>query len=167
MFGGSFRAELAARGAFIADARQSAARESNAIRLHMLARDTKDARDQLDALTRTDVLSIANMIEEVGKAAGIKVKIGDVLSGSSIQSPTVPSAPADPNALALHDTVFLIETDGSFPSLMHAVVLLEQLPLISSIQDLELRRTSITSGGGGMWHATIHIHALSTTLIPA
>lgn len=161
-FNGSLGATRAVRETVLANTQQSAVRESGAIRLHMLARDTKDARDQLDALTRTDVLSIANMIDDVGRTAGVKMKIGDVLSGPSTQTPAGPRAPA------LHDVVFLVEADGAFPSLMHAILLLEQLPLFSSVQDLELRRApAAVSGAGGTWRASIHLRALSTTLIPS
>ncbi len=108
------------------------ARESAALRLHALARDTKKARTELDDLTRSEVLTVADIIEGVGKSAGLKVKIGGATSESSVEkSDGVPS---------LRAINFQVDAEGAFSAVMHAAALFENLPVLSSVENLELAR---------------------------
>lgn len=121
------------RSSLANDAEAIAARETAELRLHALARDTKSAREQMDFLAKTEILRIADMIEGVGKFAGVEIKI----SGASPE-PTQPQTNGKTPSPRAVD--FLVETEGTFASLMHAAALLENLPAISSVQNLELER---------------------------
>ena len=115
------------------DAEAITARESTALRLHALARDTKNERDRLDSLASAEVLEIADIIEGVGESAGVKVKIGGAVPEISSQQ----SAGGAPSLSAIG---FQVEAEGAFPAVMHAAMLFENLPVLSSVQSLELTR---------------------------
>lgn len=106
-------------------------RQSVSLRLRSLTRETKSARDRLDSLAGSEVLGIANIIEGVGKSTGVPVKISGAIQSS-------PSPKAKTPAPILHPIVLIVEAEGSFASLMHTAQLLENLPILSSLQSLEL-----------------------------
>ncbi|GEM_PF-1076062 len=156
-FAWTIQAEMSTRSSQAADARNTATLEDATIRLHALARDTKDLRDQLDSLAQTDVLTVVNTIESVGQVTGVAVKIGDVV-------PTAAAPATDPNAPTLYEATFVVETDGSFQALMRTAALFEHLPLLSSVDNLELERVSSDpQGKSGTWHGTARIRVLSTS----
>lgn len=144
----------------ITDAEETAARESASIRLHALARDTQNLREQLDGLAQVDALEVANMIEGVGKLAGVKVKIGNVLAESAKQGSTLTTP-------TLREINFFVETEGSFAALMHATALFETLPVPSVIKSTEFKRAlssaSKSQSQVGAWNATTHILVLSAS----
>lgn len=133
MFTWTIFTEESERSALAGDAEAVAARETASLRLHALARDTKSAREELDALTKTEVLDIADMIEGVGKSTGVKIKINGAEPESIQQQPNA-------KVQALHAINFIVETEGAFTPLMHTVVLFENLPVLSSVQSLEFER---------------------------
>ena len=162
MFLSSIRVELDARGAQLAGAQDVTARENASMRLHALARNTKDLRAQLDGLAQIDVLGIANMVESVGKIAGVKIKIGGALSGTMNEPQNAGSVPA------LNSLRFVVTTEGSFSALMHTAALLESLPMLSSIEQLDLERTPSTGALESrslIWRMTTNIRVLSAANI--
>lgn len=153
-----------AREASAADAESAAEREIATLRLHSLARDTKNDRDQLDILTLADVLGIANMIEEVGGYAGVTVKISGATSESAGGQAKLPPGKSAPAIRAIN---FIAEAEGTFSSLMHAVQLFENLPAIASVQNVELERIQDTAAGSSKsktprWRLSARIQVMTT-----
>jgi len=142
-----------------ADAQSVSEREIANIRLHALVRDTENLRTQLEGLARADVIGIANTIDSIGKIAGVTLKIGAATPESTVQKRgTV-------NTSVLHAVGFVIEADGTFPSLMHAAALLESLPTLSSVQGMEFEHTPLSgssaSAKSAPWHLTARIRVLT------
>lgn len=141
----------------MSDAEAATARESAALRLHALARDTKSAREKLDALTNAEVLQIADLIEGVGKSAGVKIKINGADPESSQQTS---------KAQTIHAINFQVETEGAFASLMHAAALFENLPVLSSVQNLEFERVQNSEGSSkgkkALWRLNAKIKVMTT-----
>lgn len=159
MFALAIQSQKDASFSHVTDADAALARESAALRLHALSRDTKDARAQLDELVQADFLAIADTIEGVGKISGVKIKIG----GAAPESGQQPQALNSP---ALNAVDFVVEAEGSFAKLMHTVALFETLPVLSSIQNLELERVSVSSEAGASkkaaWRLSGRIKVLTT-----
>lgn len=162
MFLSSIWSEHDARTLRMTDAQEAAARESTSIRLHALARDTKGLRDQLEGLAHVDVLDVANTIQNAGKLAGVKIKIGNVLSSSATQDDAQ-------NPPALNEIDFLVEAEGSFAALTRATALFETLPIPSFLKSVELERelssNSESKEQDGMWRMMAHILVLSSSNI--
>lgn len=141
-----------------ADVQSASERDIAAFRLHALARDTENQRVQLENLTRSDVVSVANMIDGIGKIAGVQLKIG----GANPES--LPKKKGSNDTLALNAVGFVVEADGTFASVMHAAALLESLPVLSSIQNLEFERPLLSSDSKSAkpstWHLTARIRVL-------
>jgi len=135
-------------------------REMEAIRLHALVRDTKNLRAQLDGLTRTDVIGVANIIESIGKIVGAKVKIG------AATPEAIEQKGSSNNTSGLRAVSFVVESEGTFASLMNTAALLETLPMISSIQGMEIERAPLSSGPNStkqvMWRLVAHIRVLTS-----
>jgi len=145
-----------------ADAQSISEREMANIRLHALARDTENLRTQLEGISRVDVIGIADTIDSIGKIAGVTLKIGAATPESNAQRRDTESTP-------LHAVGFVVEADGTFPSLMHTTALLETLPSLSSVQSLEFEHVPVSGGSASakaaLWHLTAHIRVLTAVNI--
>ncbi|MCR4281192.1 MAG: hypothetical protein NUV88_02580 [Candidatus Kaiserbacteria bacterium] len=134
-------------------------RQSASLRLHSLARETKSARDRLDSLTGSEVLGIANIIEGIGKSTGVAVTISGAIQSS-------PAPKSKTTSSILHPIILIIEAEGSFASLMHTAELLENLPILSSLQSLELDYTQNYSGSvktkKQVWRLSARIQIMTT-----
>lgn len=159
MFAWAIFMQESERSSLASDTEAAAARETAELRLHALARDTKSAREQMDVLAKTEVLRIADMIEEVGKFAGVEVKINGA-SPEPAQPQTNGKTPV-PRAVD-----FMVESKGTFASLMHAAALFENIPAISSVQNLELERVqnydSSPKNKTPFWRLNARIKILTT-----
>ena len=160
MFAWNIWNEKASISSSTSDAETVTERQSASLRLHSLARETKSARDRLNSLTGSEVLGIANIIEGVGKSTGVPVTI----SGATQSSPSPKSkAPAS----ILHPIVFVVEAEGSFASLMHTTQLLENLPILSSLQSLELNYVQTYSDSvktkKQAWRLSARIQVMTTS----
>lgn len=142
-----------------ADLQSVSARDIASIKTHALARDTKDFRDQLDGITHSDVIGIADTLESVGRIAGVTLNIGSAAQELEKKKSTDSTA-------ALHAVSFVVEAAGTFSSVMHAAALLENLPLVSSVQDMEFENVAALSGSGSAkstaWHVTARIRVVTT-----
>lgn len=155
LFAFSIRSQQEARFADATESETAAARESTALRLHALVRDTKSAREQLDDLTRADFLSIADTIEGVGKVTGAKLKISGALPA--------PGDREQSGGTTLNETDFIVEAEGSFSALMHTAVLFENLPILSSMRSLEFQKTAVAGDGKkpAAWRLSARIRVLT------
>ena len=143
-----------------AQAQQASADQESLLRLHSLAIDTKDERAQLDALTHTDVVSIVNMIEAAGKSAGVNVQVSDALPVAT------PKAVSDKSTPPLQAVDFVLAAQGKFSALIGAIQLIENLPVPSSINQLDIALTLDVQGAstsGGPWHMSVRLRVLTSS----
>lgn len=154
LFAWTISVDEAARSASAGDEQKAVVTNAVALRMHALAQETAGDGETLKKLLNVDVVSASYMIEEVGKIAGVAVKLSD----------------AQPeNAQAADGSVakavgFVVAADGKFPALMHAARLFETLPIPSSVTRLDIERTPQPSGKpSGIWHMNVYIRVLTTS----
>lgn len=127
-----------------------------AVRLHAIVQDTAAQRAQLDSALRVDVVSVVDMIEAAGKAAGVNIAV------SNAQPESAPSPKATRGSQVMA-TGFAIEAEGKFPALMHAVQLFETLPVPSKLERLDIEHMASTSSRAShTWHMSAYIRVLTT-----
>jgi len=132
---------------------ESESREATALRLHSIVQDTESERAQLDSLVTVDVVSVVDMLEETGKAAGVKVTVINVL-------PEGVAAIGAGNANIVA-TGFVIEAHGRFSALMHVLQLLETLPIPSTLGRLDIELVPNPSGSSSTWGMNAYIRVLT------
>ncbi len=141
----------------VADAREvqlAAVMNAQAARTRALALDTAPQGAELKALLDVDIVSASYTIEEVGRAAGVKVKLGDAQPEGNLVS----------DGLPLKAVGFIVTADGKFPALLHAARLLEALPIPSSVTRLDIERAPKSSGtASNLWHMNVYIRVLTTS----
>ena len=135
---------------------ESADKQALAVRTHALMADTVQERTQLGALLTVDVVSVANMIEAAGKAAGVTVKLGDAVPEN---------APAAQGGLSIQAIGFVVEAQGKFPALMRALELFETLPIPSTLTRFDMQKVPDSSGAPSVWHMSAYIRVLTTSNI--
>ena len=158
MYDSWISAQLEARSSQTTDVQTTSERDIAAVRLHALARDTENQRAQLDSLTHADVISVADTIEGIGKISGVQLKIGAATPESTAQKKS------EGKTAALNVVGFVIEADGTFAAVMQAAALLESLPILSSIQNLEFERVmafSDSKSAKSTWHLTARIRVVT------
>ncbi|KKW19286.1 MAG: hypothetical protein UY63_C0017G0063 [Parcubacteria group bacterium GW2011_GWA2_51_10] len=157
------RVQHAARSEALERAQAETVTEESSMVFQALARDTKDLRKQLDDMTRVDVLDAAGLIESVGDAAGVAIKI----NAASLE----PVDGEESEDAELRAVSFLVEAEGSFAALMRTAELFETLPLPSSVQNLELERAlSLNESAGktvALWRLTARISVFTSSEIPS
>ncbi len=141
----------------VADAREAqmiTVSNAHAVRTRALALDTVEEGAKLKALLDVDVVSAAYMIEEVGKIAGVTVKLSDA-------QPETTSASGD---LAVKAVGFVVTADGTFSALLRAARLLETLPIPSSVTRLDIENAPKAAGNASSpWHMSVYIRVLTTS----
>lgn len=141
----------------LADAREAqmaTIANAHAVRTHALALDTAKEREQLKTLLGVDVVSAAYMIEGVGRASGVAVKLGDAL----------PEGAQASEGFAPKTVGFVVRADGKFSALMRAARLFETLPIPSSVTRVDIERAPRSSGDkSNLWHMNVYIRILTTS----
>ncbi len=128
-----------------------------ATRLHSLVRETAAERAQLDSALRVDIVSIVDLIEAAGKAAGVVVIVSDV-------QPENVSLPQVAGGRKVSVTGFVVGAQGKFSLLMHVVQLLETLPVPSSIGRLDIEhKVSASPGVPDTWQMNAYIRVLTAS----
>ena len=123
-------------------------------RLSALATDTQSNRAELESLVARDVVSIITMLEEAGKPLRLSVLVNDAQSAGVAQE--------IPGGGALNAVTFLVESQGSYASLMRLETLFENLPLVSTVDGVELQELQDSSIP---WHLTARIRVYTTASI--
>jgi hypothetical protein len=157
MYDSWISAQLEARSSQTTDVQSVSEKEVAAVRLHVLARDTANQRTQLDSLTNTDIISVADIIEGIGKIAVVQLKIGAATPETTVQKKGAANTPAS------SIVGFVVEASGAFASVMHAAALLESLPVPSSVQNLEFENimsSSDAKSSKSTWHLTARVRVL-------
>lgn len=122
-------------------------------RIDALAQSTKEKREALSAIAGADVVSIIDMIDAAGKTAGITAKVSDAAVSGSQQ--------LGKNGDSLRGVVFNVQGAGTFTQVMHAASLYEKLPLLSSIDQMDIERSQSSDPKAAPWQITIRIRVLT------
>ena len=141
-----------AQSASNADTR--AVRQETALRTQALAKDTESERSQLASIAQQDPLSLVDTIESVGTAVGVTIQLSNAQPDSD---------PSDLLAQGVRPVEFIVDSEGSFPALMHASELLESLPMPSFVSQMQIIRLQNTpQETSARWHMTTYLHVLTT-----
>lgn len=125
-------------------------------RVQALADSTEEKRNALAALAGVDVVSIIDVIDAVGKASGIDAKVSDAAVSGTQQ--------LGKNGDTLRGLVFNVQGTGSFEQVMHAAQLYERLPLLATLDQLDIEKIQTTDKKAPQWHIAVRIRV--QTLIP-
>ncbi len=144
------------RAADARDAQLTAVKNAQSVRTHALVVDAAPDNAKLKELLNVDVVSASYMIEGVGRAAGVKMRLSDAQ----------PEGEVGTDILPLRAVGFVVTADGKFPELLHAVRLFESLPIPSSVTRLDIERAPKSPGTpSGLWHLNVHIRVITTAQI--
>jgi Tfp pilus assembly protein PilO len=113
---------------------------------------TKDQRASIDALVGMDIVSIVNTIEDTGIVAGVGAK--------------VINAESDVNVIkigneSLRAVLFRVEATGSYAALAHLVELYERLPMLASIDQIDIERQG--DARAGTWNMIVRIRVFTNS----
>ncbi|MBI4093482.1 hypothetical protein HY417_00815 [Candidatus Kaiserbacteria bacterium] len=140
----------------LAGMEQQTAEQATTLRFHALARETKDDRSHLDALSSFDLAEILDAIEALARDAGLPVEI--------TQAPSITSSESSP----IRTASFSIEAQGTFAEVARVVALLETMPIPSSLDEVRLERVAgEASTARRAWRAITTVRFLTTADIPA
>lgn len=147
--------EAEAHRSTIAGMEQKTAENAFSLRLHALARETKNERSRLEEISRTDLAGILDGIERLSKDSGIPMEITQAPSISRMESSTM-------RVLSLS-----VEALGTFAQVARAVALLETIPIPSTVDELRFERTAGAEGAArSSWRMIASVRFLTTADIP-
>ncbi len=150
--GSSLQSSAAHRADELKTARQQSNRTAFGDRLRVLAAETKAEREQLERIAGMEIISIVNMIENAGRAAGVPATVSDALP----ETPAI-DLPAEKRLVPV---AFVVKSSGSFVDIIHMVELLELLPLPSAVSQMELERDK-----DGTWIANIKVRVFTAASV--
>jgi hypothetical protein len=132
------------------------AREMAQSRLRSLIAETTDPRATLTAVVKADVIESAKVIESVGPAAQVEIKVANA---TKVGRSSTGAAAAHP----LHTIEYSVETSGPFQNIVKAATLLDALPLPSHAVRFEMSRDPMDPSGktAPSWHLSARIHLLT------
>lgn len=147
--------DAAARASTASSAQTQSDRAAYTRRVASLVSETRSERDVLEKVSGMNIVSIVTLIESVGARTGISVKVNNAQpQGGAVSLP----------GGSLSKFVFAIEADGSFAQIMRTVQSLEDLPLPSSVEQLEImKNNSSGSGNDRGWHLNARISVFTTS----
>lgn len=126
-------------------------------RLHVLASGNLERSSKLDAIVASEVHVIIDTIRSVGTSAGVPVKISGALPAS------VPKGQKD-----MHAVAFVLESTGSFSSMMRVLALFDTLPLPSSIELVDLSREAAPpppARPSQVWRLNLKLRVITTAAV--
>lgn len=128
-------------------------------KVEALAQNTKEKRDELAKIAGADVVVVVDAIDAAGKAAGIDAKVSDASVAGSQQ--------LGKNGDTLRGVVFTVQAAGSFAQIMHAVSLYEKLPLLSTVEQLDIEKVQSSDPKSASWRmlARIRVQTLLSVSI--
>jgi hypothetical protein len=130
------------------------AQQQNAVETTALAADTAAERASLDGEVATDVVGIANQIQNAGKAAGVTTDIGSASTNGATNMTS-----------STTELVFVVQSAGTFAQVWRAAQLFETLPLPSSVQELDFSQSPSDAGKSSIWQLTAHIEVLTSSQV--
>lgn len=150
----SIRGEAASSASTAESADQQLDRLAYTQRLSSLVATTADERALLDSFAQLDVVSIVKTMEAAGKSMHVNVQVNDA-------QPEI-GAQALPGGGNLQPVGFVVEARGTFSSLMRVTALFEHLPLVSSVEQVELEYLGTSGAGVLPWHLTLRVRVYTT-----
>lgn len=145
---GAIQSAAESRANAASDAERQLDKSAYSQRVHAIATDTKDERDQLDSYAHLDIVSTVQMLEDTGKSAGVTANVTDALPSGDAQDL--------PGGEKLQTVSFSLLADGTYQNLIRAAMLYEQLPLASHVVQLDIERAD-AKDAKAPWHMTIRI----------
>ncbi len=118
-------------------------------RVQALAESTKDKRAELSAIAGADVVPIIDLIDAAGKSAAIQATVSDAAVTGTQQ--------LDKSGDTLRAVVFNVQGSGTFVQVMHAAELYEKLPLLSSIDQMDIEKVQSSDPKLPPWHISVRI----------
>lgn len=136
------------------------AREAAQARVRSLAAETEHKRAALAKYVVVDPIEATKMIESVGVAARVTLRVNDV-------SPETIPLPPGSGARPLKAVGFLIEATGSFSAIMKAARLLETLPLPTAVRQLDIAQVPADQNAKGppLWRLNMRIRLLTDSTL--
>jgi hypothetical protein len=133
------------------------AREAAQSRLRSLIVETTAARAELATVAKADVIESAKVIESVGPAAQVDIKVANATKVGRASSAAAAAAHQ------LHTVEYSVETTGQFQNVVKAAMLLDALPLPARVARFELSRDPLDPSGKSApsWHLSARIHLLT------
>ena len=133
---------------------QSAKLQISAARIKALANETTETRTALDEVTSVDILSAVKTIEGAGKSIGLSVHIVSASPSGAFSKTNT-----------LHTVSFALESQGSYSSIVRLMKLFESLPLLSMIENVELRSESDPSKPDpkALWHLDLRLKLFTSS----
>ncbi len=123
-------------------------------RVQSLAATTDGERTRLNAILGVDLVTMINTIEAAGNSAGVQSKVSDAaLSG------TQPVQNGEP----VRGVVFSVQASGSYAQVMRAAKLYEALPLLSTVDQMEIERVQSGESKTAVWNMLVRIRVLTTS----
>ena len=149
----------AARVSSEATALEEASKFEVDLRIRALARETREARNALESIARTEVISIVEAVEAVGDDAGVRFEILQVAAGTPIPA-------AAPEVPTIRPVNIVVTAQGTFPKLVHAATLLHALPLPSEVYQMQFERIPPEAGGSaggsaGGWRFVVRVRVFT------
>lgn len=138
----------------IAEVAQESGKIAADARLHALASGSMERSAKLDTIFAPEVSSIIGTIRSVGISAGVPIKINAALPA------LMPKSQKD-----IHAVAFVIESSGSFATMMQVLALFETLPIPSSIEVVDLSQSSQSVPNARVarpWNMSIKLRVLTT-----
>ena len=134
---------------------QHSIRQTNKMRVHSLARETSLDRGALDILVTNDVLQMISVIERVGVDSGVEIEIGQSLAAlpGTIEQP-------------LNTVGFVVQADGTYTALVHAVELFHSLPQPSVVDQVQLEFAE-DEGKAGVWKLSVRPRCFTISELPS
>ena len=152
----SIQTQAQASATDVAQSQYQLDRVAYAQRISALAADTKDERQRLDSLVQSDLVSIVGIIEEAGKNARIKATVSDALPDASQREL--------PGGALLQVVSFVVQAQGTFSDMIKLAGIFERLPLVSSIESIDLERATGGDPKVSLWHLTTRIRVMTTSI---
>ena len=122
-------------------------------KVEALSEVTAEKRTQLTTLAGADVVSIIDIIDAAGKSAGVVAKVSDASVAGTVA--------VGKNGDTLRAVVFSVQGDGTITQVMHAAQLYERLPLLSSIEQIDIAKNQSSDSKAPPWHITVSIKVLT------
>ena len=127
-------------------------------RLHVIATSNAENAVLLDQILSPDVPTMIAAIKSIGVTANVPIEISEAAPGS------VPKNQKD-----IHAVTFVIESQGSFSSMMQVLSLFESIPLASSVEFVSLTygdaKSSSAAGAASSWQLNVKLRVITTASV--
>ena len=135
-------------GEQIVDRAHEADRAANLRRLTIVADATADQRLLLDQIVGTGLIEIASLLEHIGPASNVTLTVD-----SAVPRGSTPIT----RDYKLYSYDILISGEGSFANIMHAVSMIENLPIPSTLLSADVEYDQ-----GSTWRMNLRLNVMTS-----